>query len=107
MAEATARKVAKATRTYWNCGKARHTAASCSKGGNKNLYAIGEDESEVNEQATSNDDELQAWCLLEERDHEQLQEVMSRRGKTKTEESCECVTAECGKRKKFVPQENK
>ena len=34
------------TRTCWTCGKTGHIAAWCWKGGNKNLYATDEDDSE-------------------------------------------------------------
>ena len=40
------------------------------EGDNKNLYAIGEEESEVNDEATDNEEEWQAWSLLEESEHE-------------------------------------
>ena len=36
------------------------------------------EESEVNEEAPDNEEELQAWCLLEESEHEQRQTVISR-----------------------------
>ena len=49
--------------TCWACGKAGHIAASCPKGGNGNLYAMGEEESEVNEETVDNGDAMQAWCL--------------------------------------------
>ena len=65
----------------WTCGKTGHIAAWCRKGGNKHLYAIDEDESEDLEEKPYNDEDLQAWCLLEESENEQLQEVISRRDK--------------------------
>ena len=34
------------TRTCWTCGKTGHIAAWCRKGGNKNLYAMDEYDSE-------------------------------------------------------------
>ena len=48
-----------------------HIAAWCRKGGNTHLYAIGEDDSEIVEEATDNEEDLQAWCLTEERENEQ------------------------------------
>ena len=36
------------------------------------------EEGEVNEEAPDNEEELQAWCLLEESEHEQRQPVISR-----------------------------
>ena len=59
----------------------------CRKGSNKNLYAVDEDENENTEESVEDEDELQAWCLLEERESEQWQEVISRRAKTQSEES--------------------
>ena len=50
-------------RACWTCGKTGHVAARCGNGGNKNLYAIDEDEHENIEQTLDNDEELQAWCL--------------------------------------------
>ena len=95
--EATARQRAKEqngtsdNRKSWTCGKAGPVADSCPKGGNKNLYAIGEEESEVNEKAIDNEEGLQTWCLLEEGE---------------TEESRACRTVECGTQSNFESQEN-
>ena len=47
------------------------------------MYAIDEDDSEHVGEATDNEEVLQAWCLLEESDNEQWQEVISRRDKQK------------------------
>ena len=63
------------------CAKTGHVAVWCKKGGNKNLYAIDEDDSENVEDSADNEEDLQAWCLLEESDIEQWQEVISRRSK--------------------------
>ena len=83
--EAVARKEAKGgkgeSRTCWTCGKTGHIAAWCMKGGNKNLYAIDEDDSANVEESAEDEDDLQAWCLLEESENEQWQEVISRRNK--------------------------
>ena len=57
------------------------TAAGCRKGGNKNLYAVDEDENENIEESVEDEDDLQAWCLLEESEIEQWQEVINRRSK--------------------------
>ena len=51
--------------------------------GNNHLNAIDEDDSENVEEATDNEEDLQAWCLLEENEDEQWQEVISRRDKQK------------------------
>ena len=58
-------------RVCWTCGKTGHVAALCRNGGNKNLYAI--DENENIEQTLDNDEELQSWCLVEEGENEQWQ----------------------------------
>ena len=69
------------TRTCWTWGKTGHIAAWCRKGSNKNLYAVDEDDSENVEESAEDEDDLQAWCLLEESENEQWQEVISRRNK--------------------------
>ena len=69
------------TRTCWTCGKAGHIAAGCRKGSNKNLYAIDEDDNENDEESAEDEDDLQAWCLLEESENEQWQKVISRRNR--------------------------
>ena len=53
------------TRTCWTCDKTGHIAAWCRKGSGNNLYAIGEDDSENVEESAEDEDDLQAWCLLE------------------------------------------
>ena len=68
------------TRTCWTCGKTGHIAAWCREGG-KNMYAIDEDGSENAEESVENEEDLQAWCTLEESEHEQWKEVISRRSK--------------------------
>ena len=42
---------------------------------------MDEDDSENTEESAENEEDLQAWCLLEENEHEQWQEVISRRDK--------------------------
>ena len=69
------------TRTCWTCRKTGHIAAWCRKGGNKNLYAMDEDDSENAEESAEKKEDLQAWCTLEESENEQWQEVISRRRK--------------------------
>ena len=61
--------------------KTKHVAAWCRKGGDEDLYAIDEDESEDIEETLDSDEEFQAWCLLGESENEQWQEVISRRDK--------------------------
>ena len=58
------------------------------------MYAIDEDDSENVEEATDNEEELQPWCLQEESESDQVQEVVSRRDKQKGEESQSSVTIE-------------
>ena len=45
--------------------------------------AIDEDDGENAEESTENEEDLQAWCLLEESDNEQWQEVISKQKKRK------------------------
>ena len=47
-------------RTSWTCGKAGHIAAWCRKGGNKNLHAIDEEDSEHVGEANDSEEDLQA-----------------------------------------------
>ena len=68
-------------RNCWTCGKTGHIAAGCRKGGNKNLYAVDEDENENIEESVEDEDDLQAWCLLEDSQSEQWQEVINRKSK--------------------------
>ena len=58
------------TRTCWTCGKTGHIAAWCRKGGNKNLYAMDEDDGENAEESVENEEDLQAWCILEDSENE-------------------------------------
>ena len=44
--------------------KQKHVAVWCRKGGNKHVYAIDEDDSENVEEATDNEEDLEAWCFL-------------------------------------------
>ena len=45
------------------------------------LCAVDEDDGENAEESTENEDYLQAWCLLEESENEQWQEVISKQNK--------------------------
>ena len=62
-------------------GKGDSRTCLCRKGGNKNLYAVDEDDGEKAEESTENEEDLQAWCLLEESENEQWQEVISKHHK--------------------------
>ena len=55
------------SRTCWTCGKTGHIAAWCRIGGNTKFYAVDEDDGENAEESTENEEDLQAWCLLEKR----------------------------------------
>ena len=65
---------------------AGHIAAWCKKGGNTNLYAIDEDSGNI-EESVRNEEDLQAWCLLEESENEQWQEVINRRDKQRAKKA--------------------
>ena len=45
------------TRACWTCGKTGHIAA---------WNAVDEDDSEIVKEATDNEEDMQAWCLIEE-----------------------------------------
>ena len=67
------------TRVCWNCGKTRHIA-NCVKGSwNRSLNAVEEDTGDISEEVHEDEDELHAWCLLEESENEQWQEVASKK----------------------------
>ena len=91
----------------WTCGKTGHIAAWCRKGGNKNVYAIGEDDSENIEESVDNEEDLQACCLLEESEHEQWQEVISRRDKSRAKKANQASFFECGEQSQFESKENR
>ena len=56
-----------------------HIAANSVKGNwNRSLNAVEEDKGDISE-----DDELHAWCLLEESENEQWQDVTSKKSKLK------------------------
>ena len=64
-----------------------HIAAWCRKGGNTNLYAIDEDDRENVEESTEKEEDLQAWCLLEESEIEKWEEVISRRNRQRVKKA--------------------
>ena len=59
------------------------------------MYVIDEDDIENIEEALDNDEELQVWCLSEESENWQWQEVISRRDKQKVKKANQAV--QCGK----------
>ena len=89
------------TRTCWTCGKTGHIAAGCREGNGKNLYAVDEDENENVEESVEEEDDLQAWCLLEESESEQWQEVISKRSKQRIKRANQASLIECGEQQKF------
>ena len=95
------------TRTCWTCGKTGHIAAWCRKGSNKNLYAIDEDDSENVEESAEDEDDLQAWCLLEESENEQVARGDQQTKQTKSEESQSSVTVELGEQSKSESEEDR
>ena len=73
------------TRVCWNSGKLGHIAAKCVKGSwNKSLNAVEEDKGDISDEVHEGEDELRAWCLLEESDNEQWKDVTSKKSKLKT-----------------------
>ena len=72
------RRVAKVKGT---CGKTGHIAACCRNGGKRNLYAMDADDSESTKDSIGSEEDLKAWCILEESESEQWQEVISRRSR--------------------------
>ena len=79
------KKVAKVTSEFAGAvGKTGHIAANCTKGSwNKSLNAVEEDKGDISEEVHEDEDELLAWCLLEESGGEQLQEVTSKKSRLK------------------------
>ena len=77
------------------------SAAWRRKNGNNNLYAIDEDESENIVETLDTDEELEAWCLLEDSENEQWQEVKKQTRRTTGEDSQSRVTHGCGKQSKI------
>ena len=60
-----------------------YIAANCAKGSwNRSLNAVEEDNGDISEEV--HDDGLHAWCLLEESDIEQWQEVTSKKSNLNT-----------------------
>ena len=78
----------------------------CRKGGNTNLYAVDEDDGENAEEPTEIEEDLQAWCLLEESENEQWQEVISKQNKRNCEEGKSSVTVEHGEQSQFEAEED-
>ena len=75
----------KETRVCGSCGKPGHIAANCVKGSwNRSLNAVDEDKGDITEEVHEDDDELHAWCLLEEGEKERWQEVTSKKSNLKT-----------------------
>ena len=59
--------------------------ANCTKGSwNKSLNAVEEDKGDISEEVHEDEHELHAWCLQEESENEQWQEVTSKKSKLKS-----------------------
>ena len=72
------------TRVCQSCGKARLIAANCTtKSRNRSLNDKDEDKGDINDEVHEDEDELHAWCFLEESENEQWQEVISKKSKLK------------------------
>ena len=72
------------TRDCWSCGKTGHIAARGTKESwNRSLNAVEEDTGDISEEVREDEDELHAWCLLEDSETEQWQEVSSKKSKLK------------------------
>ena len=58
--------------------------ATCTKGSwNNSLNAVQEDKGDISEELHEDEDKLHAWCLLEENEHEQWQEVTKKKSELK------------------------
>ena len=64
------------TRVCWSCGKTGHIANYVQGSWNRSLNAA---EGDISEEVHEDGDELHAWCLLEESENEQWQEVTSKK----------------------------
>ena len=63
-------------------GKQNTLGQNCTKGSwNRSLNAADEDKGDISEEVHEDEDELHAWCLLEESESEQWQEVISKKSK--------------------------
>ena len=61
----TREKLKKRQQNVSDCDEAGRTAAWCQKGSKKHAHATDDDESETIEETPDNDEQLQAWCLVE------------------------------------------
>ena len=74
-------------RVCWSCGEPGHIAANCVKERwNRSLNAVEEDKGDISPEVREGGDGLCAWCLLEESENEQWQEVASKKSKLKSRE---------------------
>ena len=71
-------------RVCCSCGKTVHIAPHLTKGSwNRSLNAVKEDKGDISDAVSEDENELLAWCLLEESDNEQWQEVTRKKPKLK------------------------
>ena len=75
------------SRTCWTCGKTGHIAAWCRKVGNKKYTPLTKVDGENAEESTEHEEDLQAWCFLEESENEQWQDVISKQNKRKVKKA--------------------
>ena len=85
---------------------ARQDTLQFGAGGNKNLYATDEDDSENAEESAENEEGLQAWCLLEESKNEQWQEVVSRRSKQRAKKVNQASSSSVESSHSLSPKKN-
>ena len=76
------RKVARGqSRTCCTCGKTGHIAACCRKEETQICTPLTKTTVRMLKSRQKNEEDLQAWCLLEESENEQWQEVISKQNK--------------------------
>ena len=68
------------TRLCKSCGK---TGNCTNESWNRSLNAVDEDKGDISEEVHEDEDELHAWCLLEESENEQWEEVICNKSKLK------------------------
>ena len=73
---------------------------------NRSLNAAEEDKGDISEEVHEDGDELHAWCLLEESENEQWQEVISKKSNFKTKRIAHESLLRCGKQFLRVSEES-
>ena len=81
------------TSVCWHCRKTVHTAADCTKGNwNRSLNTADEDKGDISEEVHEDEDELHAWCLLEESGNESKTSKFEEKEEENAEEEEEVET---------------